>query len=231
MLKSAIIVAGGSGLRMNAGIPKQFLPIGGRPVLMHTIEKFYANNAEMQLIVVLPLEQMEYWKGLCEQFRFTLKHSLVAGGSERFFSVRNALEHLSPDGLVAVHDGVRPLVSQETIDRCFACAEADGCATPVVDSADSIRQIDGSDSHSVDRKLFRMVQTPQVFRSSILIKAYQQDFSPLFTDDASVVEQLGYKIHLVEGNRENIKLTTPMDLLLAEALMQQAQKEARGTKL
>lgn len=222
MLKSAVVVAGGAGLRMNAGIPKQFLLVGGKPVLMHTIERFYKNDGEMQILVVLPLEQMDYWAELCKQYQFSINHTLVEGGTERFFSVKNALSFLPLEGWVAVHDGVRPLVSQETIARCFDAAAEHGCAIPVVDSADSIRQLHGDASRSVDRKMFRMVQTPQVFRNNILRTAYQQDFSPLFTDDASVVEGLGHKIHLVEGNRENIKLTTPMDLLLAEALLAQA---------
>ena len=219
MLKNAIIVGGGSGLRMNMGIPKQFLPISGRPIIMRTIEKFHDSDHEMKIYVVLPADQMEYWNELCIKHHFTIKHTLIEGGNERFFSVKNALAQIAADGLVAVHDGVRPFVSLETIKRCFEQAEQVDCVIPVVESADSIRQIGEEGSQSVDRKLYRMVQTPQVFKSSILLEAYQQEFSPLFTDDASVVERLGHKIHLVEGNRENKKLTTPMDLLIAEAFL------------
>jgi len=216
--KIAIIVAGGKGERMQADIPKQFIEIHGKPLLMHTLEAFYHYDASIQLILVLPSIQIDFWKGLCIKHSFNLPHQIISGGETRYNSVLNGLELIKRPALVAVHDGVRPFVSSETIKRCFDEAEKHGSAIPVVDLVDSIRQITETGSHSVDRMKYKLVQTPQVFDSEILKKAYQQNFSILFTDDASVVEALGVKIALVEGNRENIKITTGFDLELAETL-------------
>jgi len=216
--KIAIIVAGGKGERMQADIPKQFLEIQGKPILMHTLESFQRYDAAIQLIVVLPSVQIEFWNELCKKHAFSLPHLIVPGGQTRFHSVKNGLDTVNVPALVAVHDGVRPLVSVETIARCFDEAEKSEVAIPVIDLVDSIRRITADGNQSVDRNAYKLVQTPQVFDSVILKKAYEQDFSPLFTDDASVVEAIGIKIHLVEGNRENIKITTTFDLQIAESI-------------
>lgn len=216
--KIAIIVAGGKGERMQADIPKQFLEIHGKPILMHTLEAFYRYDSSIQLILVLPSTQLDYWNNLCKRHTFHLSHQIATGGQTRFNSVKNALEFIKVPALVAVHDGVRPFVSIETISRCFDKAEKHGTAIPVIDLVDSIRQLTGNSSLSVDRSVYKLVQTPQVFDSEILVKAYKQNFSATFTDDASVVESSGVKINLVEGNRENIKITTNFDLQFAEVL-------------
>ena len=217
--KIAIIVAGGKGTRMQAEIPKQFIEIHGKPVLMHTLEAFHRYDDSIQLILVLPASQLNAWKKLCLKHAFLLPHQIVSGGETRYNSVLNGLSQIKTPALIAVHDGVRPFVSNGTIKRCFDEAEKHGSAIPVIDIVDSIRQITKTGSQSVDRTNYKLVQTPQVFDSEILKKAYEQDFSTLFTDDASVVEALGLKITLVEGNRENIKITTAFDLVLAETVL------------
>jgi 2-C-methyl-D-erythritol 4-phosphate cytidylyltransferase len=217
--KIAIIVAGGKGERMNANIPKQFLEIQGKPILMHTLEVFNRFDAGIRLILVLPEVQIKYWNELCAKHNFGLKHQIVAGGQSRFNSVKNGLQAVKSPAMVAVHDGVRPLVSVETIARCFETAEKFDTAIPVVDLVDSIRQVSENGSKSVDRNAYKLVQTPQVFDADLLLKAYEQEYTQLFTDDASVVEALGTKIYLVEGNRENIKITTEFDLKMAESIM------------
>jgi 2-C-methyl-D-erythritol 4-phosphate cytidylyltransferase len=219
MTKITIVVAGGKGERMNANIPKQFIEIHGKPILMHTLEVFFKFDATMQLILVLPAAQIEFWRELCKKHAFTLPHQIVPGGQTRFHSVKNALNTVKIPTLVAVHDGVRPLVSIETISACFEEAEKCKAAIPVIGMVDSIREITSYGNKSASREMYKLVQTPQVFDGELLKKAYNQDFTPLFTDDASVVEATGAKIHLVEGNRENIKITTEFDLLLAETLM------------
>jgi 2-C-methyl-D-erythritol 4-phosphate cytidylyltransferase len=217
--KIAIIVAGGKGERMNADIPKQFLEIQGKPILMRTLDVFHKFDASMQLILVLPAFQIDFWENLCKKHNFTLPHQIVEGGNARFYSVKNGLETVEVPALVAIHDGVRPLVSHQTISRCFEAAEKFDAAIPVVELIDSIRQLTKDGSQSVDRNAFKLVQTPQIFDAELLKKAYKQDFSPLFTDDASVVEAMGAKVELVEGNRENIKITTEFDLKIAETLI------------
>lgn len=219
--QTVIIVAGGKGERMNAGIPKQFILLGGRPVLMHTIDLFYSYNNLIDIIVVLPENQTDNWGGLCEKHAFHLRHKIVTGGANRFESVKNGLSLAANDSLIAIHDGVRPLVSTDVIDNCFYAAGLHGAAVPVTDPVESIREIsaDGT-SIAVDRSKYKLIQTPQVFRADILRKAYEQPFSTTFTDDASVVEASGVAIHLIEGNRENIKITTPFDLKLAELLLE-----------
>jgi len=226
--KSAVlIVAGGKGLRMQTDIPKQFIELLGKPLLMHTIERFYNFDKQLKLIVVLPVDQFEYWNSLCVRHNFEIDYALVAGGETRFESVKNGLKCIDDAEIVAVHDGVRPLVSFDTLKRCFAEAITNGAAVPVTDSVESIRKLEGAQSVSVNRTDYKMVQTPQVFWSHFLLKAYNQEFSAEFTDDASVVEQYFRKeskcsceqIALVEGNRENIKITTPYDLLVAEMLL------------
>lgn len=215
----AIIVAGGRGSRMGSELPKQFLPIGGKPVLMHTLEAFYNYNAQVQLILALPVDQQTYWAQLCSEHHFTIPHQVVDGGETRFHSVLHALSFVEGDGLVAVHDGVRPFVHPDTIDRCFASAFEHGAAIPVVDVVDSMRKVSGETSKAVSRADYRLVQTPQVFDITLLKNAYRQPYQPSFTDDASVVEAFGHDIALTAGNRENIKITTPFDLIIAEALL------------
>lgn len=218
MKKHIIIVAGGKGLRMGGDIPKQFLPVCGKPVLMRTLEAFHAYDASMRLILVLPVSQQAYWKQLCEEYQFDLVHEIANGGETRFHSVKNGLALVKEDGLVGVHDGVRPFVSQEVITRCYEEAASLKAVIPVIGVVETVRHLTEEGSETVPRDQYKLVQTPQVFDVALLHRAYQQEYTDLFTDDASVVEALGEKVYLVEGNRENIKLTTPFDLKLAELL-------------
>ena len=218
MKKYIIIVAGGKGLRMGGDIPKQFLPGCGKPVLMRTLEAFHAYDASMRLILVLPVSQQAYWKQLCEEYQFDLVHEIANGGETRFHSVKNGLALVKEDGLVGVHDGVRPFVSQEVITRCYEEAASLKAVIPVIGVVETVRHLTEEGSETVPRDQYKLVQTPQVFDVTLLRRAYQQEYTDLFTDDASVVEALGEKVYLVEGNRENIKLTTPFDLKLAELL-------------
>ena len=218
----AIIVAGGKGERMGQQLPKQFLELAGKPILMHTIEKFYNAFPELKIILALPENQFDYWEELCYKYGFTkIPHQIVAGGKTRFDSVKNALKLITENGIVAIHDGVRPLVSATTIKNCFKQAEQSGIAIPVVDVVDSLRFVSKQDNtnKAVARSCYKSVQTPQCFTSEIILKAYQQAFDETFTDDASVVEKLGYQINLVEGNIENIKITTVIDIALVEVLI------------
>ena len=218
MKKYIIIVAGGKGLRMGGDIPKQFLPVCGKPVLMRTLEAFHAYDASMRFILVLPVSQQAYWKQLCEEYQFELVHEIANGGETRFHSVKNGLALVEEDGLVGVHDGVRPFVSQEVITRCYEEAASLKAVIPVIGVVETVRHLTEEGSETVPRDQYKLVQTPQVFDVTLLRRAYQQEYTDLFTDDASVVEALGEKVYLVEGNRENIKLTTPFDLKLAELL-------------
>lgn len=218
MERSAIIVAGGSGKRMGAAVPKQFLLLGGKPVLCRTIEAFWRFDGGMQLVVVLPSEQIEPWRELCSKHGFTLAHTVVPGGTERFHSVHEGLRHVRHDGLVAVHDGVRPLVSTELIGRCFSAGATHGAAIPVVPLHASVREVEGLRSRAVDRSKLRMVQTPQCFRAPLLRKAFELPYEPAFTDEATLVERTGAEVYLVQGDERNIKVTTPIDLRVAEAL-------------
>lgn len=218
--QAVIIVAGGKGERMQSSVPKQFLLINNLPVLMHTIRCFYSYNPLADIILVLPAAQINYWKQLCIEHQFEIIHQLAEGGSTRFESVKNGLSVIHSDiDLIAIHDGVRPLVSHETIARCFETANLNGAAIPVTDAVESIRELIPEGSMAVDRSKYKLVQTPQVFRADIIQSAYLQKFVPQFTDDASVVEKLGQKIFLVEGNRENIKITNAVDLKLAAIFM------------
>ena len=218
MKKYIIIVAGGKGLRMGGDIPKQFLPVCGKPVLMRTLEAFHAYDSSIHMILVLPVSQQEYWKELCAEYDFTLSHDIADGGETRYHSVMNGLALVEGDGLVGVHDGVRPFVSQEVIARCYEEASLKKAVIPVIGVVETVRQLTVEGSMTVPRDQYKLVQTPQVFEVALLRKAYQQNYTDMFTDDASVVEVLGVKVYLVEGNRENIKLTTPFDLQLAEML-------------
>jgi 2-C-methyl-D-erythritol 4-phosphate cytidylyltransferase len=216
---SVIIVAGGRGLRMGHDVPKQFLPIGGRPVLMHTLDKFFSYDASIKIVLVLPSDQFSYWEALCRKYNFAVPHKLVAGGQTRYNSVKNGLEHVGNEGVVAIHDGVRPFVDHQTIDKCFKTAQKHGAAIPVREIIESIRKVEGNRSEMRPRTSYRTVQTPQVFMTSIIKKSYELPFSFDFTDDASVVEAAGYDVTLVEGNRENIKITSPFDLVVADAIL------------
>jgi len=217
--KIALIVAGGKGKRMKAQVPKQFLLLKGRPVLMHTIDKFHWYDGGIRIMLVLPAGQFSAWKELCDIHNFKIKHELFAGGETRFHSIQKNLESIPEQCLVAVHDGVRPLVSIETIHRCFAAAGESGNAVPCVEISETMRIIDEHGNRPADRTIYRLIQTPQVFISSILKESYRQEYHPRFTDDASVVESKGYTIRLVEGNPENLKITVNKDLGIAEYLM------------
>ena len=210
-----LIVAGGKGLRMGGDIPKQFLPIGGKPILMRTIDAFRSVLDDVKIVLVLPADQHDYWQELCRKHDFRSPELIANGGATRFHSVSNGLNLLpdDKDAVVGVHDGVRPFVSAETIRRCFAAAAEGKAVVPVVPVVETLRQIlpDGK-SLTRPRDEYRLVQTPQTFPLALLKEAYRQPFSEAFTDDASVVEALGKKITMVEGNRENIKITTPSDL-------------------
>lgn len=218
-----IIVAGGSGTRFGAQLPKQFLELGGKPVLMRTIEAFGENrDGSFDVILALPQGQMELWRDLCDRHSFAVPHRVVAGGETRWHSVKNALDNVGDVAdvdVIAVHDGVRPLVTADLICRVLDAARRDGAAIPVVPLNDSVRQIDGDASHALDRSSLRAVQTPQVFDARLLVEAYRQPFDATFTDDASVVERAGHQVTLVEGDPQNLKITRPMDLVLAEYLL------------
>lgn len=219
MKRYAIIVAGGKGRRMGMEVPKQFILVNQLPILGHTLKAFRSFSSDLELIVVMAPDWMDYWLNCCDQFDMPA-HQLVAGGQERFHSVLEGLKAVPPGSLVAIHDAVRPLVSHATIDRCFTKAEEQGAAVPVVPLKESIRKITDYGSEAVDRSRYLIVQTPQCFQFDELISAYDDGFQDYFTDDASVFEAKGKKVVMVDGNDENIKITTPDDLLLAELLLQ-----------
>jgi 2-C-methyl-D-erythritol 4-phosphate cytidylyltransferase len=217
----AIIVAGGSGIRMGTTVPKQFLLLNGTPVLMHTIAAFHSCKSKPQIIVVLHAGFHQYWENLCSEHSFTIPHILVKGGETRFHSVKKGLE-VVPSGktnIVAVQDAVRPLTNEAVIDESYVYAAKNGNAITAVKSRDSVRQLLDDHSVSLVRDEIYLIQTPQTFQSAQLKKAYKQDYSERFTDDASVVEQTGVKINLVEGNYQNIKITFPEDIAIAEFLL------------
>ena len=216
-----IIVAGGKGLRMGSDIPKQFLPIGGKPVLMRTIERFRAYSKDLQIILVLPEAQQDYWQELCKEYHFEVAYQLANGGPTRFHSVQNGLALVPDDaqGVVGVHDGVRPFPSIEVIRNCYETACEKKAVIPVIPVVETVRHLEGESSVTVPRGDYRLVQTPQTFDIQLLKAANRQPYNDGFTDDASVVESYGHTITLVEGNRENIKITTPYDLKIAEVLV------------
>ena len=220
-----IIVAGGSGKRMGGALPKQFSFVGGEPILARTINNFRKALPASRIVVVLPSEYIDFWKNLSARFEVA-KHSVVEGGAERFHSVKNGIEALSDAvDLIAVQDGVRPFASKELILRTVACAAENGAAIPVVKAIDSYRAVEGEESHIIDRTPLRIVQTPQIFAAPILRAAYDTPFRSEFTDDASVVEYSGEKISLCEGEYQNIKITTPNDIALANAILAMANEE------
>ena len=219
MKKFALIVAGGSGTRMKSDVPKQFLEIAGLPVIMHTINSFAKFDPEIQFILVLPESLIPNWHKLCEIHHFYIKHKIAIGGATRFYSVKNGLNLIDEEGIVFIHDAVRPLVSDATIQNCLDCATTNGNALPVISVTESVRIVDGNKHQPADRSQIYLVQTPQTFHTSLIKKAYQVALNDNFTDDATVLESTGATINLVEGNRENIKITTPSDLIIAEALL------------
>jgi 2-C-methyl-D-erythritol 4-phosphate cytidylyltransferase len=222
----AILVAGGKGRRMGGNVPKQFIMWQGRPVLMHTIDRFALLSNPVKVIVVLPADEHDYWRELAREFAFNTPHDLAVGGEERYHSVANGLELVPSDSIVAIHDGVRPLVSLNLIELCFNEAENYGSAIPVVSIKDSLRRVDPTSgvSTAVARDEYRAVQTPQTFLSTRIKELYRQPWLPEFTDDATVFELGGNAIHLVEGDASNIKLTTPEDLALADVLYKTSGK-------
>ena len=224
-----IIVAGGKGLRMGGDIPKQFLPIGGRPILMRTLERFREYSPTLQIILVLPKDQHDYWLQLCKEYDFKVDYQMTDGGETRFHSVQHGLTLIPDDaeGVVGVHDGVRPFPAIEVIRNCYETARQKKAVIPVIPVVETVRRIllDNQDnqespvSHTVPRNDYRLVQTPQTFDIQLLKAANRQPYNDNFTDDASVVEAFGQEITLVEGNRENIKITTPYDMMVAEVLI------------
>ena len=218
-----IILAGGKGLRLGGDIPKQFLPIGGLPVLMHTVKRFREYSNDLNIILVLPQNQQDYWQALCDEYQFMEDYTIADGGETRFHSIQNGLQLIPDDaqGVVGVHDGVRPFPSVEVIRNCFETARREGSAIPVIPVVETIRHLEKhiQSSKTVPRDEYRLVQTPQVFDIQLHKRAYNQPYNDGFTDDASVVESMGYSIILVGGNRENIKITTPFDLIVAEAIV------------
>ena len=219
MRKYVLIVAGGKGLRMGGDLPKQFIPLEGKPILMHTLDTFHRWDASAELILVLPEDHQPYWNMLCREIGCKAPHRIANGGETRFHSVKNGLALVQAPGLVGVHDGVRPFVTLEVIRRCYKLAEQYKAVIPVVDVVETLRHLTDAGSETVSRTEYKLVQTPQVFEVELLKQAYGQEFTPFFTDDASVVEAMGVPVYLAEGNRENIKITTPFDLKIGSALL------------
>jgi len=219
MKRYAVIVAGGRGVRMGSQLPKQFLEIEGKPILRHTIERFLEFDPSIEVVVVLPSSQKDWWRNYCRQSGFLERYSIVSGGITRFHSVQNALRYVGDEGVVAVHDGVRPLLRRDLLERVFEAAADHPAVIPAVPVVESVRRVEDEKSAPVRRDGLMLVQTPQVFAAATLKKAYGQPFSPAFTDDASVVESDGESVHIVSGDRINIKITTPEDLKLAAGLL------------
>ena len=215
----AIIVGGGSGSRMQSDIPKQFLLLSGKPLLMHTLDAFYNSDLQPEIILVLNVDFHKYWEDLCVQYNFKLPHTLVKAGSQRFFSVKNGLKFAKGTSIIAVHDAVRPIISNSLITAAFREAENSGSAVPALVSRDSVRQKSGDLSFVLNRNEIFFVQTPQTFHSKLLNKAYKQPYRIEFTDDASVVEKSGISVNLISGDAKNIKITFPEDLILAQAYL------------
>lgn len=218
MKLTVIITAGGAGKRMESDLPKQFLLLQKKPVLMHSIQQFFDYNPKFQILISLPVAYIQYWKDLCLEYNFVIKHSIVEGGTERYHSIKNALQEANGD-LIFVHDAVRPLVSEETIKNAEDCAILFGSAIPVLPIKDSLRIGTISESKHVNRSEYWTVQTPQVFMRGMLLEAYKQPFSKEITDDAGLIEKLGETVFLSKGNEENIKLTTPFDMKMADFLL------------
>ncbi len=218
MKKTIIITAGGEGKRMHSKLPKQFTNLNGKPILMHTIRRFYRIDKNFEIILTLPEKHIKTWKKLCLDHDFETPHHTVNGGKERFHSVKNALNFSTGD-LIAVHDGVRPVISRKMVENLFKEAEKKGAVVPAIEINESLRKVGKTEAKSVDRSKYRIIQTPQVFKADILKKAYQISYQKEITDDATLVEKVGHKIHLVEGDINNIKITFPRDMLLVEQLL------------
>jgi 2-C-methyl-D-erythritol 4-phosphate cytidylyltransferase len=217
--KYAIITAGGAGVRMNSPLPKQFMLLQGKPLLIHSISVFLKFSPDIHIVLVLPEEHDDKWKSLCKKHHFYPPLELVHGGPTRFHSVKNGLKRVPDDAIVAIHDGVRPLVSLKTIQQSFHIASKFGNAIPAIDVNESVRLMDGAFSKIIKRESLRLIQTPQCFHASKIKAAYNVNYDPSFTDDASVLERSGERIYLTEGNRENIKITNREDLAVASALL------------
>ena len=224
--KYAVLVAGGKGVRMGTAVPKQFLPLMDKPILYHTIQAFISAFADIQLILVLPQDQISYAQMVLQSFPERLDITVVSGGETRFHSVQNGLKAITGNSIVFVHDGVRPLVSADLIRRCYHQALEKGSAIPAVAVTDSMRIIEDDDSRPIDREYMRIIQTPQTFRSDIIVPAFEQTYQASFTDEATVVESYGTNIYLIEGERSNIKVTTPEDMVIAEALIKDRMQNA-----
>lgn len=220
--KAAVIVAGGSGTRMGLDYPKQFWLLAGEPLLMHTVKRFFNFDRAMLLVLVLPEGQIDTWQQLCKEHNFAISHQIVVGGPTRYESVRNGLAIVPGECIVGIHDGVRPFVHEAVLKRCYETARQTGSAIPVIEVNETLRQIVGHSSIWADRSKYRLVQTPQVFRADMIKPGYAQPHCETFTDDAAVYESLGHSVTLVEGNRENIKLTNREDLILAGYYMSTA---------
>lgn len=219
MKKYAVIVAGGKGVRMGMAVPKQFLPLNGKPILYYTIKAFVDAYSDMNIVLVLPEAQMSYAQMVLQEFEGGLDVTIVAGGATRFHSVQNGLKTIEEGAVVFVHDGVRPLLSTELIQRCYEQAIQKGSAIPAINITDSIRMLDGENSKPIDRNSLRSIQTPQTFRTEVILSAFEQEYSETFTDEATVVEAYGKEVYLVEGEKNNMKLTTPEDLQIAEIIL------------
>jgi 2-C-methyl-D-erythritol 4-phosphate cytidylyltransferase len=217
----ALIVAGGKGTRIKSARPKQFIELNGKPILLHTVEAFCRYSGALTIILVLPEDDLETWKAICKRFGFSHPVTIQTGGATRFQSVRNGLDKIEGDGLVAIHDGVRPLVSEDTIGASFRLAALHGCAVAAVRLKESLRMTDQDNTTAVDRSRYRLIQTPQTFDVKLIKSAYRMQEELTLTDDASVAEKAGHRISLFEGSFENIKITTPEDLVIAEALLKQ----------
>lgn len=219
MKKYAVIVAGGKGVRMGSAVPKQFLPLNGHPILYHTIKAFADAYADMQLVLVLPQDQLSYAQMVLQSFPERIDITIVAGGETRYHSVQNGLKVVDENSIVFVHDGVRPLVSTALIQRCYEQAVDKGSAIPAIPVADSMRILEDEYSRPIDREQMRIIQTPQTFKAEVILSAFQQEYQVAFTDEATVVEAYGDNVYLVDGEKRNIKVTTPEDMIVAEALL------------
>lgn len=227
MHRHVVIVAGGNGSRMRSEVPKQFMLLDGKPVLMHTMERFHEADPGLRILLVIPSAHMHTWSDLCEEHNFNIRHTLVAGGDTRFHSVRRGLQALEGD-LVAIHDGVRPLLSVDLIRRVFITAEEKGSAIPAVPVTDSVRQKLGGRTQPIDRSTVLLVQTPQCFDAKMLKQAYNQPYRESFTDCASVVEAAGFPVEIVDGDPDNIKITTQRDLMLAGWILSNRKGTSKG---
>ncbi len=226
MKKYAVIVAGGKGVRMGSAVPKQFLPLNGQPILYHTIKAFADAFADMQLVLVLPQDQLSYAQMVLQSFPERIDITIVAGGETRYHSVQNGLKVVEQDSVVFVQDGVRPLVTTELIQRCYVQAIEKGSAIPAIPVADSMRILEDEDSRPIDREQMRIIQTPQTFKAEVILPAFNQKYQAAFTDEATVVEAYGDVVYLVDGERSNIKVTTPEDMIVAEALLKARESHA-----